>query len=446
MIPLEGRMITGLDEFMLRIGHLKVLCRIASIAGGSWFRIARDAADVLTRPTPVPRTLLPEAADYLKRKRLCPVACPDKADVASRDRHNYRYTDIYLETAEDGPPRIRRFSGTDGLVELWWQDVCLASPDVVSRVGAVTASAKSGSKTGLSHVCDWAQFVNLIGRAGQVSPLGRIILHLSFPRGRETEVNPYVIGVERLAFASLLLGADIDFFSRFARPLLEARSPIRKADGTRLFVNTVSGLAHEARETRLLSTERRYRIFENMRDLENAAKRGKQDIASTSTAWHRVSSRLETYTDLNLLAKGRGDASERYEYVYYPTTALERAVRSLESARDARDWIESYLTEAILDTECTKQTLTDDEVLQKLPSLVASLGRASGPKPIEAIAVGLACSRAASHQPVSIGACRESIETLARNRPDVARLSRGGFGDRAEFVSFDMRQLERASP
>ena len=445
MIPLEGRMIPGLDEFMLRIGHLKVLCSAAREAGSSWFRIRRETAAVLTRPTPVPETVKANVAEYLKRKRLSQVVRSGEREAAAGDRLGYRYPDIFVECSETGIPRIRRSAGVEKPIELWWQDVCLASPRIKSRVGAVTASAKSGSKTGLSHICDWAEFLGLIGKAGEISPIGRLIVDLSHSKDRGSDVNPYVIGWERLAFAYVSLSADIDLFSRFARKLYEAESPIRKAQGTELFVNVVSALAQEARDARYLSAGRKQRIFENMRDLESASKHGKHAITSTSTAWHRVSSRLETYTDLNLLEKGRKDEAELYEYVYYPSPSLARAVRTLESSRDATDWIETHLTSVILDADCSCETLPQDIVLRSLPPIISAIGRPSGPQPIEALAVGLACAQAGSGNVVSLGACRGSLESLAHQRPDIGRLSRGGSGDRAEYISFDLRKLEEAS-
>ena len=54
MIPVEGRVLLGLDEFMLRLGHLKVLCGVAAQAGGSRSRVRRETVRTLTKPCVVP--------------------------------------------------------------------------------------------------------------------------------------------------------------------------------------------------------------------------------------------------------------------------------------------------------------------------------------------------------------------------------------------------------
>lgn len=254
--------------------------------------------------------------------------------------------------------------------------------------------------------------------------------------------NPYILGYERLALAYHIVGVDIDLFSRFIPKLLAGKGPLRKADGTELFAQTVMDLCQEAREARYLTPGRKGNLFENLRDLETAAKRGDRPLGGTSTAWHRASSRFETYVDLGLLEKGHTGDSETYEYIYHPTAALEITARTLESATDARAWIEDHLASAIFSCECSHTRLTEDELIHLLPDIASSLARPAGPLPIEALAIGLAWATADRGQPTSIAACRQGLEQLAHSRPAIARLSRGGFGDRAEFISLDLRRLE----
>ena len=66
MIPLEGRLLSGLDEFMLRLGHLKFLCAVGVDVGSSWFRIEREAANRLVQPQEVPDGRIATVAEYLK--------------------------------------------------------------------------------------------------------------------------------------------------------------------------------------------------------------------------------------------------------------------------------------------------------------------------------------------------------------------------------------------
>lgn len=439
MIELEGRMLTGLDEFMLRLGHLKVLCGVAVNTGSSWFRINREVAKVLTRPVPIPPESVEPVAEYLRRKRLCPFVRVGKEDEWEKQSGKFRYPELVVESDDDG----LHIKSENEPFEIWWQDACLASPRVVSRVGAITISAKAGSKTGLSHISDWAHFVGLIGRAGEVSAIGRLIARLGLSYVEEARhSNPYVIGFERIALAFAIIGADIDCFSRFAPMLLRADPPIRKAEGSRLFANTVQEIAREAREGRYLTVGRKNKLYENLRDLENAARRRNRDLGSTSTAWHRASSRLESYVDLGLLEKGRGGDDERFEYVYYPTTALQHAVETLDDVGNARKWLEEHLASALFAKECSGTSLDEDTLLAHLPTIASSLARPTGPLPIDAIAIGLAWVRAENDDAISISAVRQALEQLARARPRLARLSRGGIGDRAEFISLDVRKLE----
>jgi len=437
MIELGGRMLAGLDEFMLRLGHLKVLCAVAADVGSSWFRINREAAKVLTRLVPIPTNELESVAEYLRRKRLCPFAQVGANEHKPKESVNYRYPDLAVESDEEGL-HIRSSLGHS---QIWWQDLCLASPSIPSRVGAITISGKAGSKTGLSHISDWAQVVGLIGRAGEVSPIGRLIINLR-PSDIRDHSNPYIIGFERIALAFTIIGADIDCFSRLAPKLLGAHAPIRKSEGTELFAATVEEIAQEAREARYLSVGRKNKLHKNLRDLENAARRGSHELGSTSTAWHRASSRLETYVDIGLLEKGRGGEGERFEYVYYPTSALERAVQSLEMAKDGRDWLEKHLTFVLFAEEGSESSLGVGELLVDLPDITNALARPTGPLPIDAVAIGLVWLCAERSQTLSISAARDALERLAHTRPEVARLSRGGFGDRAEFISLDVRKLE----
>jgi hypothetical protein len=439
VIELEGRMIAGLDEFMLRLGHLKVLCAVAVEIGGSGFRVNREAAKVLTRQVVVPDDAIAPVADYLHRKRLCPFQQVNNGKNTSKKSGKYRYPNLVIKADDKGLQII----SSDGQPEIWWQDLCLASPNIASRVGAVTIAAKAESKTGLSHISDWAQFVGLISRGGEASPMGRLIVKLQ-PGiiDEQCQSNPYIIGLERIAFAFAIIGADIDCFSRLAPKLLYSNSPIRKAEGMQIFAATVQDIAQELREARYLSIGRKRKLYENIRDLENAARRGNRDLGSTSTAWHRASSRLETYVDIGLLEKGRGGEEERFEYVYYPTGALKRAVQSLEKAENGSDWLERYLASTLFGEEFSELSLGQSELLMDLPGIISALARPTAPLPIDAVAIGLVWRGAERGALISISDARKAIEYLALSRPEIARLSRGGFGERAEFISFDIRKLE----
>lgn len=445
MIPLEARMLPGLDEFMLRLGHLKVLCRVAVESGGSLSRIERETASALTRLVPVPDDMITHVADYLRRKRLCSISGPEgsaEGDV----RSDYRYPELWIDAEEsDARAHVRTSEEGAKVPRIWWQDLCLAAPGIRSRVGAVTTGGKAGSKTGVSHICDWAIALDLLGRSGELSPEGRLIAR--FDRGNRLAdhgTNPYLIGHDRVIFAYLLLSADADVFAHYAPRLLRAAPPIRKSDAAEMFAEAISQIATEAESSRHLSPGQQLRIAQHMRELENAVRRGgvvTGPLGASSTAWHRTASRLESYVDLGLLEKGLGGEEELYEYVYYPTPALGRAVSSLEAASSAEGWLEEGLIAALYPEVPLCGSIHPEELPELLQRVAASLERPTAPLPIISLALGLVWLKMEEGKAASIGECRRRIEELARMRPDFARLSRGRAGERAEFVSLAQRAL-----
>ena len=66
MIVLEGRLLAGLDEFMLRLGHLSSLCAVAAEVRGSWSRVERELAGALTADVVVPDDL-PKIVDVARQ-------------------------------------------------------------------------------------------------------------------------------------------------------------------------------------------------------------------------------------------------------------------------------------------------------------------------------------------------------------------------------------------
>src|SRR5438046_1979820 len=71
VIPLEDKVLAGLDEFMLRLGHLKVICGIASQGAGSLLRLKKEVSQALTRFVTVPPDIEQAVANYLLNKELC---------------------------------------------------------------------------------------------------------------------------------------------------------------------------------------------------------------------------------------------------------------------------------------------------------------------------------------------------------------------------------------
>ncbi|MBV9008849.1 MAG: hypothetical protein JO354_06755 [Verrucomicrobia bacterium] len=425
MIPLEGRVLAGLDEFMLRLGHLTVLCEAASRVRSSWKRITNEAADTLTKPVSVEPSSAEAVAQYLFRKKLCPVV-----NVTSpKQAQDFRYPTLTVE----GPGKNLR--STDGKTPaVWWQDFCLAAPEVRSRVGTVSSTGKSGSKTALSHVCDWAALLDLITPSAELSHAARLLIRLDVSAGSSGSANPYIHGCDRIVFAVSALRGDFDLFARFAPKLIKAGQPIRKSTGRELFAETIEQIAIEAERARHLSSSRQYKLFQQLRELEKTAARSRKETGETSTAWHRAASRLETYVDLGLLEKARRGEEEKYEYVYYSTSRLEDAVDSVAAASSAEGWVEEHLIRVLFGKQCRSE-LHDAEITSMIRSVSNALELPTRVFPIDVVAQGLAWLKAKEGAPISLGTSRTAVEEFAKRNPDQARLSRGSFGDRAEFVS-----------
>ncbi len=420
----EGRALHGLDEFMLRLGHLTVLCQAAVTAGGSAHRFTKTAEKKLTEFVPVAESDLDNVIRYLRAKRLCPEENDDPADD---DRLEFRYPDLRL-AKKDG---LYALEATGSGVRIMWQDLCLAAEGVRSRVGAITIQAKRGSKTGLSHIIDWATSLELINSSGLPAARGQLLAKFR-SASKQNPDNPYILGNERLIFAELLLGGDADVFFALAHSLGREKGPIKKREATQHYVDAIQKIVEAAEKARNLSNRQRHSLFALWRDLRRGAKG--EVLAGTSTAWHRAASRFETYVDLGLLRKGDGDESERYEYKYYISDAIRHARDTLAQSPDSEMWVRDHLADVLLGTTCSAAPIAASELIRFLPHIMQPLARPTAPLPIDTLAAGLVWLCADLGHPITFGAARRSLEELATGHPDIARLSTGSTS-RPEYIS-----------
>lgn len=443
MIEIEGRVLAGLDEFMLRAGHLVLLCRVAHDVGGSWARIHREAVEKLSLTVVVEPDRNHEVAEYLVAKGLC--RRTDKPAAELRDPQDYYYPDLEVYSDSSDALAVRAIDGKD-FIRITWQDRNLAATRVRSRVGAITWSAKSGSKTGLSHVCDWAQFLDLIDSAGQLSPMGRLLVTLTqIDRIAYEKWNPYDLGAERIILAYQHLQKDIDLFAHFAPLLLRAGAALNKASCRALFVEALQACATDADASKGVPSHRLFELAQQIRDLERAGRKARSEIKETSTAWHRAASRVELYTDMGLLEKNRRDHVEKYKYVYYPTEQLANAVKSLEMTKTGDEWIERHMLTTILGetmaNEGESAIMSDHVLAAGLKRIVDGLKLPTTQFPIDCLMLGLAYLNADSPSSLSLSDLRKMIEAMPGKYPQVARLARGREGMRAEYLSLNIRNL-----
>lgn len=445
MISLSGRMLPGLDEFMLRLGHLKVLANVASETGGSRYRVEKTTAELLTAESTVPTEEIPALAEYLHRKRLCVVR---DARMKTRDDEGddnagveVRYPDLTVEQAADGKYRLFDAHGPATTATVWWQDRCLADPAIPSKVGAVTVSAKSGSKTGLSHIFDWAEATGLITSTAQPTPEARLVAKLDGKaQGEAWSLNPYRLGADRVLFATALLAADLDIFSRFVVALQQTSWPLKKRQAATLFGQTLSDLVDEADRAPHLTARQKFHLTDQLRELERAARKKEGDLGKASTTWHRAASRLETYVDLGILSKASATQTA-YEYTYHATPKLTAFADSVRTESDPEEWIDLRLIEALLGKSTRHEALSTDALFAALKRLLPILSSPTTSYQIAALACGVAAIFAYTEEPISLRCARSSLESLARTHPDIARLARGTAGSAAEYISLDARKI-----
>jgi hypothetical protein len=438
MIRLQGSGLLGLDEWMLRIGHLKVVAEAARQEGSGLRRVKECVKQILTERVVITHERYQEIGDYLCEKRLAQVA--DSADEFTQDPPaSLRYPDIGVLKRGNAATLVTIDGQADNKnIRIWQQDSWLASSDILSRTGAVSFEGKSGSKTGLDHVLDWALMADLIAKTGELTPEGELLANYH-PLGEgSSRVNPYAVSSDRMITGFQLVSRDVDVFSRFLCHLARFTSEtITKSDGARLFAAAVSELCDEADKAHYLSSGQRYAIFEHLRDLEHAARRSRdrKEPGETSTAWHRASSRLETYVDLGILKKTGSRSDCRYKYQYYRSEHFDKLVTSMEELSEPRDWIEGPFFKLFTGCNDYAAALPVDEFKEALWQIRRLLSRPRAPLPISAVSLWIAVMGAERGLGTSVTAARRLIYETAISEPALLRLSRGGHGEREEYVS-----------
>ncbi|WP_316187727.1 MULTISPECIES: hypothetical protein [unclassified Bradyrhizobium] len=431
MIPLEGRALAGLDEFMLRAGHLSAICRVATTDGGAAFRFERAVTSKFCELVPVRDEMKPAFARYLRVKGLSPVEANAKG-VQDR-KTEYRYP--ALRVVDPGKPG-ETVASEDGEIRGQWQDVSLADPGVPSKVGAISFGGKRGSKTGLSHLFDWGGMLGLFSDSGALTNFGQLIGKF-FDVVGTPDANPYVLGQERLIFGFLIVREDFDMFATLVDLLAVENETLRKQSAMRLYVRAVTLLSEKAEASRDLSQGRRQDLFSLWREVK--PKRDGDDQI-TSTAWHRIAARLENLVDLGLLKK---EPSEQYEYKYRQTENLLRAKHALATSASAAEWIDRHLVDVLTGERASDDRIAPNDLEPLLSDLLPVLSRPMSPLPLDVVANGVAALSLRIGKPVTFGAARRSLEGYAVELPARARLSAGATR-RAEYISIDAALWKRS--
>jgi len=441
VIEITGHVLSNLDEFKLRLGHLSLVCEIAKFQGGTAFRLERDLIERLTRPVDIEESDTTTIGRYLEAKKLC---AEDGKELPGKKK-KFRYPEITYRKTDGGGYRVFRSQESPSLPTIWFQDFCLAQPGVRSRTGAITAGGKSGSKTGISHVIDWATELELINKSGSPSPIASIIADEVRNQADSGGSNPYILGPEKLALGYVYVRSDFDVFAQLIRNLAKESGTILKSDARTIFVNVVEQLTQKAENDPNLTNRRSRPIYTLWRDVEKAGKRARKAPDQTSIAWHRASSRFETLTDLGFLSKTQDNNDYTYEYKYRVEERTLRGAAALEKFGQSSEWIDTYLFESLLD-ERSSEPLSEGRLLRHLPKVLTSLQGPTAPVPIVALAVGLGIEFTRHGEAFAFGEIKESLRDLARTRPEIAKLSRGTTLESEGLISFNVTHLEGARP
>ena len=439
MTEITGQVLSNLDEFKQRLGHLSLLCETATFKGGTSYRLEKDLIDCLTAPTTIDDEEKSEIGRYLEKKRLCA-----DLDTGQRtDRSRFRYADIAFRKTDETSYEIQRLTTAGFSPEIWFQDYCLAKAGVRSRTGGVTVSAKSGSKTGVSHIIDWGIELDLVSKSGRPSPIANLIAHsVQQQRHGSKSFNPYILSIEKLVHAFAYFTSDFDVFAELVTIIGMRSGQISKADAQEIYVEAVDRLASRAEKNKTLSTRQTNPIYSLWRDVEQAGKRSRKEPARTSTAWHRASSRFETLTDLGLLEKYFGITDSSYEYKYYPTQSLMNAVSTFERAPSLKDWIDLFLISTALGIETVEDVVPEAVLSQHLPNALTPLKRPTAPVPVAALALSLAMSMIKAGEKYSLNSIKKSLRCLAIDHPEKAKLSRGTLADSEGLIAINLRNID----
>jgi hypothetical protein len=442
---LEGRVAVGLDEFMLRLGHLKVLAQLLPDMSVSKERVVRRLAARLQAPTPVAAEDVLGVGRYLIAKKLSWVAAG--GSIVAHPHSKARYQNLTVHKGDSGEPVSITAVGS-APPAIWYQDWAIAQPDTRSKVGAVTFEVReSANKSGVSHVVDWAELVGVtnprLGLTAVGRALGAVCTHLAVSNSGES-ANPYVVGAERVLFLWLLFMQDGDVLLRLVREIVAERSAIDKAQSKEIMKRVFKSLHAEMSRTPGGVSSRVARAVRDLQEDLGLGRGGVGDLSKrevTSTMWHRVSSRLEALTDVGVLEKCDSTGSAKpFDYVYRHTPVAEAIAAEVIPESGVTEWLEGRLTDLLYgELQVGSSEETAGDLLQAVRLTIGPTGLH-----IDSFAATAAVIAAAAGRRLSIALARGALVSLARERPDLARLSRGYSGPRAEIASIDRARLAEA--
>jgi hypothetical protein len=289
---------------------------------------------------------------------------------------------------------------------------------------------------------DWGVVSGLANKRLGLTAMGRalsIVLQELAARDRTSARNPYVIGHERIVFAFLLFMADGDVLTRLIMKMSKVES-LTKTEAMALAVELYREMRAESvtrQSSATVVAMRAVRDFE--KDLGLSARTSRPVRKLPSTIWHRMSSRLESLTDIGLVEKidSKG-MSREFEYYYRPTEALRVASQTLRTAIAPSEWVSNHLVETLCPASVTTESISLSAIL------VRALKLCTGPTGvhIDSFVIVAATLAAVDGLAISLASIRERLINAALRHPESLRLSRGFSGSRAEFASVILNKAD----
>ena len=346
MIP-EGRYLSGLDEFMLRLNYWGITCHVSDQVSAGGSRFVRALTNQLSKSTAVPTSLENQVAAYLLHKHMSGVRNGRTKRAA---RTGARYSDLWVDMT-DGLSDLRLEGQNGERPRVWYQDLHLARPEIPSPLGAVTFGIrKSSSKSGISHVLDWMRMVGLLRRSMVPTALGQAVAE-SWRRGsapaRLDGVNgsPFDVSGEAPLLAHAAFSYDGDALVRVLKRSGNLRV-VNKRSAIEIFAKSLKSLEMALRRqtrTRLTAAVRlavRRECRELWRDMGTAT----EGVRYSSTAGHRSIPRFEHLTDLGFFKRpGDATSASRYTYSYEPLPRVNTVLEHIRREDGVGNWLNRSL-------------------------------------------------------------------------------------------------------
>ncbi|MDG6906773.1 MAG: hypothetical protein JRN20_13415 [Nitrososphaerota archaeon] len=434
-----------LDNFMIRLGHLKAIAITFDYKIRSKDSAVRRTKEAICREVRLRVDSDDDLSSYISQKSFEGV------------RRKSRFDDI--AKTETGAliwrsGRLRNQQVTDYGFQL--QDVYLSSNLLPSNLGAVP-------EENIHELVDWASWLGLLSRSNYAKTVwGELLSSITPPseiaalRDGKRSPNPYLIGRERSFFLFILLGLDGGIILRMLRSTNEDQEFTRDS----VLATFLSNLQELSR---VLSGHGTYGVVNELRDLRELTDTIKRELDSKSrpiTGLMRVSPRLENLVDLGILDNVSKSDHLRFEYIYrknrrgmvmaqYANRILGEPSEVQES-RQFTDRVGSFLKKEFFgsvnetyETGCRRIDSPKD-ILPHFVRAYRLLARSIGPRPILPLAVVAGIKAMEEGVFFECEQVEGALLELSREYPGKIRLSGGRYEQGVEMVVLDKSLVEDA--